>query len=98
MMLNSIILQNKYQTIYSAISNYLWPIDVVEHIADFEIACYSAFPDMANVRRTFDILERDVVDVKREDSKLSDAFDQFNQLISDNADTYLPIRKVNEVV
>ena len=97
-MLNSIILQNKYQTIYSAISNYLWPIDVVEHIADFEIACYSAFPDMINVRRTFDILKRDVTDVIREDSKLSDAFDQFDKFISDNTETYLPLRKVNEVV
>lgn len=97
-MLNSIILQNKYQTIYSAISNYLWPIDVVEHIADFEIACYSAFPDMVNVRRTFDILRRDLTDVIREDSELSDAFDQFNEFISDSTDTYLPLRKVNEVV
>lgn len=97
-MLNSIILQNKYQTIYSAISNYLWPIDVVEHIADFEIACYSAFPDMVNVRRTFDILRRDVTDFIREDSELSDAFDQFNEFISDSTDTYLPLRKVNEVV
>lgn len=97
-MLNSIILQNKYQTIYSAISNYLWPIDVVEHIADFEIACYSAFPDMVNVRRTFDILRRDVTDVIREDSELSDAFDQFNEFISDSTDTYLPLRKGNEVV
>lgn len=97
-MLNSIILQNKYQTIYSAISNYLWPIDVVEHIADFEIACYSAFPDMINVRRTFDILKSDVTDVIREDSELSDAFDQFDKFISDNTETYLPLRKVNEVV
>ena len=97
-MLNSIILQNKYQTIYSSISNYLWPIDVVEHIADFEIACYSAFPDMINVRRTFDILKRDVTDFIREDSELSDAFDQFDKFISYKTETYLPVIKVNEEV
>ena len=97
-MINSILLQNLYQKIYSALREYIWSMDIVELIADFEIACYSAFPDLAKVKSAFSALRREVLDAVKGDDELEAAFYNFNKFIDSANTSYLPLKVVKEVV
>ena len=66
-------LQRAYVNLYRQLRNYVWDVDTVEHLANFEIAVYSRFPDLAEIKRLFEILKKDtadVVEMEQEDSEV----------------------------
>ena len=66
-------LQRAYVNLYRQLRNYVWDVDTVEHLANFEIEVYNRFPDLAEIKRLFEILKKDtadVVEMEQEDSEV----------------------------
>ena len=53
-------LQRLYVDMYKQIREYLWPFRIVEALADLEIACYKAFPDIDEVKKCFRRLSSEI--------------------------------------
>lgn len=96
-MISSAELQYQYNKLYEMLRQYLWPIDVIEVIADLETACYTAFPDLANVRRQFDKIRKATRDLS-EDEELKKRIDEFQKLLDSGDNLYMKIDSVTEVI
>jgi len=89
-----------YQALYAAMRNYVWGVDVVEALANLEVAVYDAFVDVETTKKYFDRVDRAIrsLDVDKDDEELSAALDDFSDLLEEQAEQYHPLYKVNEVV
>lgn len=97
-MLNCATLQKAYNDLYKQIRNYMWSFQAVEAIADLEIACYKACPDLDEVRRCLNRLLQYMRDVMNDDPDLEKAVNKFQDTLSDETETYMKLNKVNEVI
>lgn len=91
-------IQSLYMDLYRCIRKYLWPFNIVVHIADLEIECYKAFPDIELLRDRLKVLSSDVASVSREDEELNDAFEAFSDALNDVTTVYNKLNKFEEVV
>lgn len=84
---------------YTYLRNYIWGFDTVERLANLEIAVYSSFPDIDEIKSIFNMLYVDVKDVLDEDEELAEAVNSFKELIeSIEGDFYLKLDKVQEAI
>lgn len=84
---------------YTYLRNYIWGFDTVERLANLEIAVYSSFPDIDEIKSIFNTLYVDVKDVLDEDEELAEAVNSFKELIeSIEGDFYLKLDKVQEAI
>lgn len=102
-MLNSRQLQSLYNDLYVQIRKYVWPISTIEILADFEIACYRAFPDMREVLNIFNKLNIDMCSTYQGDEDFMAAVEAMKNFIVDNqdcepTDVYYKLNRVREVV
>lgn len=95
-------LQRFYVDMYRQIREYLWPFRIVEALADLEIACYKAFPDIDEVKQCFRRLSSEIkfqAD-KEENEDLLKSIDKFQKFLDDedNMDgVYSKLNSVREV-
>lgn len=97
-MINSITIQTEYQKLYAQVRRYLWPFDVVEILAELEIACYQAFPSVQDIRGKFSKLQRELSDTAKNDEELQKSLTDFENVINSDDTTYLTLNKVREVI
>lgn len=93
-------LRKAYVTLYVEIRKYIWPFDTVAHLVDVEMQCYSAFPDIVQLRSSFANLRSDVeheIDLK-DDKELSDAINDFQEIIDSDDSFYNLLSAVREVL
>ncbi len=96
-MISYATIQHAYNDLYVEVRKYLWEFPAVEALADLELACYQACPDLDNVRRQlsrFKSYARCVDD----DKDLNDAISAFEDILSDADETFVKLTKLNEVV
>lgn len=93
-MVNAKDIQIKYIQLYKALRSYLWPMSVIEGIADLEIEAYRAFPDMQKLEMLINTLHREVLyQLGEPDNEIEKAFRKLNKSISDDS-VYTKLYKV----
>lgn len=97
-MITSKELQNKYNTLYTCLRNYVWPMIVIESIADVEVDTYSSFPDLNILSSKLTKLENEVSRYLTDDEDLNSAFNEFHELLNSNDTLYakLDVRTESE--
>ena len=97
-MISSSVLQNAYVDMYRKVRNYTWGFRTVENLAELEIAVYTSFPDINQVRNTFNSLYMDLQDRFEDDEELQSAVEAFKEAIEQEDTFYAKLDKVREVI
>lgn len=96
-MISSKDLQKRYIDLYKSIRNYIWDYQTVEYLANLEVAVYTTFPDIQEIRKQFNSLYLDIRDVLIDDEEFREAVNEFKELIENEDTLYSKIDMVNEV-
>ena len=108
-MISSKSLQREYIKLYKQMRNYIWDVETVSDLANFEVEVFTTFPNLSEIRRLFQKLKsdvRDIIDDEKDDYALYDddvtlesAFDDFDKLLNyENTDElYANLSAVQEV-
>lgn len=91
-------LQSLYRDLYVCIRKYRWPFHIVEDIADLEIECYRAFPDLELVKNRLAALNQDMLDVSKDDEDLTKAFAEFQKVLDSAESVYNKLNQPQEVL
>ena len=59
-------IQIRYQKLYKFLMDFLWEYDVVEALANLEIACYKQFPDKEEMTKSLRDLHRGILSTYNE--------------------------------
>lgn len=101
MMTSAQDLRNQYEKFYAEFRNYLWPYEVLEDLAEFEVDIYSAFFDVEKLKRDFEKLRKPVLNVNKdfEDAYILKTYDNFSNIIDqiEPDHIYQSIGRVEEV-
>lgn len=74
-----------YERFYKQMRKYVWDIQTVALLAQFEVDLYQAFPDMEVVRKSFSRLRRAIKFVSDKDEELEKTIENLQDYIdSDN--------------
>lgn len=98
-------LQVAYNHLYIVLREFIWPVDVVEKLAEFEIEVYNAMPNIETVRVKYNELKAllnhklDYED-KFWQEELQKALNDLDDKIYDTRpeDIYFKLMKVDEVL
>lgn len=82
-MTSSVIIQNKYISLYKLLRNYLWNFQTVEDIAELEMECFRALPDVDRIKMKLNAVSNAAIYVIRDDDKLKECLDSFYALLED---------------
>lgn len=96
-MTSSVIIQNKYISLYKLLRNYLWNFQTVEDIAELEMECFRALPDVDRIKMKLNAVSNAAIYVIRDDDKLKECLDSFYALLEDPS-VYKKILISQEVV
>lgn len=86
-MIQSSEIQKLYIDLYKELKEFIWPIRVVERIADLEVACFDKFPSVSAIQNCLRRLKLDTyIDMKSSDEfkPVLDKFDKFEKFLDDN--------------
>ena len=97
-MISSAEIQSAYVNLYRNIRNYIWDFKTVECLAELEIAVYTSFPDITDVRNKFNQLYIDIRSQFEEDEEFKKAAEEFKELIEKDETFYSKIDSVKEVI
>ena len=97
-MVSSQDIQNAYQNMYVCLRKYTWPVDVVEMIAELEVAVFNAFTDIKDVRVKFQDLQKAIKEVYLDDEEFKKSVQEFRELIDKNEDHFLRLYQVKEAL
>lgn len=97
-MRSSVEIQNAYVDLYKQIRKYIWAFSTVEVLAELEVAIYSSFPDIQEIRNKFNQLYQDIREQCMEDEDLNKSVEDLRELIESDGIFYAKIEKVREVV
>lgn len=84
-MTSSVIIQNKYISLYKLLRNYLWNFQTVEDIAELEMECFRALPDVDRIKMKLNAVSNAAIYVIRDDDKLKECLDSFYDLLNDSS-------------
>ncbi len=84
-MTSSVIIQNKYISLYKLLRNYLWNFQTVEDIAELEMECFRALPDVDRIKMKLNAVSNAAIYVIRDDDKLKECLDSFYELLNDSS-------------
>lgn len=96
-MISSLDLRNTYCDLYAEIRKYLWDVKTLEILAELEVECYTAFPDMERVRNILSRLRSAMNSAIKEDEYLEKEFNELDSLVSESLE-YHPLYRIQEVV
>lgn len=97
-MISSVRIQDRYNRLYKCLREYLWDWSSIEAIADFELACYKAVPDLATVRSRFGSICAICGQLRRENEELDSELNAMASLLNDDDSIYKKIEVCREVV
>lgn len=91
-MIYSVDFQNAYVDLYKLMRNYIWDLDIVEMLADVEVATYDAFIDLEKLNKCYQKLYPEVTEVAtdNEDEELKKSADAFKKMIEDRINDESP--------
>lgn len=84
-MTSSVIIQNQYISLYKLLRNYLWNFQTVEDIAELEMECFRALPDVDRIKMKLNAVSNAAIYVIRDDDKLKECLDSFYKLLEDSS-------------
>lgn len=84
-MTSSVIIQNKYISLYKLLRNYLWNFQTVEDIAELEMECFRALPDVDRIKMKLNAVSNAAIYVIRDDDELKECLDSFYELLNDSS-------------
>ena len=90
-MINSVRLQDAYINLYSELRKYIWRFDIVELVADLEVAVFTRFQNINRVNEVITKLYSEIKDLITEDDDLNEAFNKFFDIIQDADTVYVKI-------
>ena len=96
-MVNSRLLQVKYNQLYTNFRQYIWDSETVSCLADLEINIYKLCPNLDNVRHCLDKLVYRINLVDIEDEDLYDSIDQIYDYIDNEEDSFCSLELVNAI-
>lgn len=93
-MLNAKLLQNSYNKLYTSLRQYIWPMHVVDMIADLEVSIYKVFPDLLEVRNHYNRLKVECLRYISDDEDMKAKFEDFREVLdsSDQVFSKLDVR------
>lgn len=98
-MIDTQAIKQAYIDLYVELRRYIWDIDTVECLAEFEGECYKAFPDIKSLRFKFDKLNQCISSTSAKDEELKKAIAAFRETIDESdASVYSRLQKVEEVI
>lgn len=97
-MISYAIIQSAYVNLYKQLRRYVWDFSIVELIADLEVACFKAFPDINDIIKKYEKLDRDIRLTIKDDEDLNKELDKFRDTISDESEVYVKLYSVKEVI
>lgn len=89
-------LQNKYNKLYVSLREYIWPLKIVENIADLEVAVYRTFPDIDEVRTCYNVLKMNALRLVKDDEELEGKFEDFREILDSSDNLYSKINTRRE--
>lgn len=90
-MINSVRLQDAYINLYSELRKYIWRFDIVELIADLEVAVFTRFQNINRVNELITKLYSEIKDLITEDDDLNESFNKFFDIIQEADTVYVKI-------
>ena len=87
-MLNAKLLQNSYDKLYTSLRKYIWPIHVVDMIADLEISIYKVFPDLLEVRNYYNRLKLECLRYIPDDEDMKSKFEDFREILESSDEVF----------
>ena len=90
--------QRAYKDIYINMRNYIWGVDVVELLANLEVAVYDTFMDKQTVETYFHRLRKAIDALRIDDEDLHKSLDDFQTLLDSDEELYAPLYRVAEVI
>lgn len=90
-------LTRPYVKLYECVRKYIWPYNIVEDLADLEVAVYNRFPDIDEVKTKFEKFYRDIELECRDDEELKAQVEAFRKVLDSNDKIYSKILKLEEV-
>lgn len=74
-------LQSSYNKLYECLRNYIWPYDIVNTIAELEIAVYDTFPNTSAILIHFTHLNNFCKLYLSDDQDLTEALSDFDDTL-----------------
>lgn len=96
-MTNSNEIQTAYNNIYKAMRQYIWEFEAVNALADFEVECYQAFPDLLKLNQKYNRLKLYAKNCF-DDKEFKKPFDDFEKLLKNTDGLFVKLTQVNEVI
>lgn len=96
-MISSRSIQQAYIDLYIQLRKFIWDIAVVDMIADIELNCYSAFPDIEMLKNQLAKLRSTIYTVYVYYEDLQKAFEDFDEILNNGNDVYVKLFQVEEV-
>lgn len=93
-------LQQEYNKLYIILREYVWPMYVVENLADLEISIYQAFPDKDLVLLFLNRLASNInkaIPVEEDQIAANNCIDKIRDLCNEGP-IYYKVYQVNEVI
>lgn len=97
-MISAKSIQRAYDNLYIQLRNYIWPFSIIQTIADIEIASYTLFTNIDDLRKLLNKLKIETTSVYNKDKDYRSALDSFLNLISETDSIYLKLNQVKEVL
>ena len=97
-MISAKSIQHEYDKLYVQLRKYIWSFSIVQTIADIEIASYTLFTDIDDLRRLLNKLKMETLSVYNKDEEYRSALDSFLNLIAETGTIYLKLNQVKEVL
>lgn len=98
-MVNPKELQIAYNRLYSILRHYIWPLNVVESIAELEISIYKSMPDTWEIKNKLNSLKYKIKNSVDDEGQsiINDCIDKIFDICNSD-DTYYKIYQVSEVI
>lgn len=96
-MLNSSQLKNAYNYLYEQMRKYIWNFDTVKLLAEIEVSCYTAFPNINELKYKCDRLQFAIKPIAQDDEDLQKSLDELVELL-DSDSIFMKLDSVEEVI
>lgn len=97
-MLDSKELQYHYMKFYVEMRRYMWDVQTVEFLVDFEIAVFQTIPSIERIQASWEKLKSAIRETLKSDEEFNKRANKLDSLIdSAEGSTYCELYKIREV-
>lgn len=97
-MISSKQLSSAYNYLYEEMRKYIWEFSTVQLLAEIETGCYTAFPDISELKHKCEKLQQIIRPISREDEELKESIEQLIDLLNTEDSIYLKLHQVQEAI